>query len=232
MPQRPAPSRPFVRLVLAISLDGRLAPPVGGAAQLGGEGDRRALEHALAWGDACLIGAGTLRAHQCTCLIRSPELLEQRRSEGRAEQPAAVVVSRSPAFPQDWLFFRQPLQRWLLAPAPVEAGFERWIPLGESWPQRLAALGSVGVQRLVLLGGASLVADLLAEDCVDALQLTLVPRLLGGGNTWIPTVCSGLPEALGRPDAWRAEGADPLGGDEWLLRYRRLRHPSDGGVHG
>ena len=25
------------------------------------------LEEALAWADACLIGAGTLRAHQCTC---------------------------------------------------------------------------------------------------------------------------------------------------------------------
>ena len=99
---RPTPTRPFVRLVLAISLDGRLAPPEGGAAQLGGEGDRRALEQALAWGDACLIGAGTLRAHQCTCLIRNPQLLEQRRSEGRAEQPAAVVVSRSPDFSSAW----------------------------------------------------------------------------------------------------------------------------------
>ena len=28
MPQRPLPITPFVRLVLAISLDGRLAPPV------------------------------------------------------------------------------------------------------------------------------------------------------------------------------------------------------------
>ena len=237
MPQRPksplpTPSRPLVRLVLAISLDGRLAPPEGGAAQLGGEGDRRALEHALAWGDACLIGAGTLRAHQCTCLIRDHQLLDQRRREGRPEQPAAVVVSRSPDFHQDWLFFRQPLQRWLLAPAPVEGGFERWIPLGESWPQRLEALGSAGIQRLVLLGGARLAADLLAADCVDALRLTLVPRLLGGGNTWIPTACSGLPESLSLPEDWSDEGAQPLGGGEWLLRYRRRRTPPTGGVHG
>ena len=228
MPQRPTPTRPFVRLVLAISLDGRLAPPEGGAAKLGGEGDRRALEEALAWGDACLIGAGTLRAHQCTCLIRNPQLLEKRRMEGRPAQPAAVVVSGSPDFSQDWLFFRQPLQRWLLAPAPVEAGFERWIPLGESWPQRLGAFGSAGIQRLVLLGGASLAADLLREDCVDALQLTLVPKLFGGTNTWLPTACSGLPEALSRPEAWSAESADPLGGGEWLLRYRRLRCPPNG----
>ena len=232
MPQRPTSLRPFVRLVLALSLDGRLAPPEGGAAQLGGEGDRRALEQALAWGDACLIGAGTLRAHQCTCLIRNPQLLEQRRREGRTEQPVAVVVSGSPNFSQEWLFFRQPLQRWLLAPAPVEDGFERWIALGESWPQRLEALESAGIQRLVLLGGASLAADLLAADCVDALQLTLVPLLLGGTNTWLPTACSGLPEALSRPEAWRAEGADPLEGGEWLLRYRRLRFPPNGGVHG
>ena len=232
MPQGPTPQRPLVRLVLAISLDGRLAPPQGGAAQLGGEGDRRALEQALAWADACLIGAGTLRAHQCTCLIRNPQLLDRRRQEGRSEQPAAVVVSGSPDFPLDWLFFRQPLQRWLLAPAPVEAGFERWIPLAEAWPQRLEALGAAGIQRLVLLGGANLAADLLAADCVDALQLTLVPRLLGGGNTWLPLACSGLPEALTQPEAWDAEGAEPLGGGEWLLRYRRLRTPPIGGVRG
>ena len=87
-------NRPTVRLVLAIGLDGRLAPPEGGAAQLGGKGDRAVLEQALAWADACLVGAGTLRAHQCTCLIHDPQLLEQRRQEGRPEQPAAVVVSR------------------------------------------------------------------------------------------------------------------------------------------
>ncbi|MFO0103658.1 MAG: riboflavin biosynthesis protein RibD, partial [Cyanobium sp.] len=36
------PGTPWLRLVLAVSLDGRLAPPEGGAAQLGGKGDRRA----------------------------------------------------------------------------------------------------------------------------------------------------------------------------------------------
>ena len=209
--------------MLAVSLDGRLAPPGGGAAQLGGEGDRRALEQALVWADACLIGAGTLRAHQCTCLIRNPQLIEQRRSEGRAEQPAAVVVSRSPDFPLDWLFFRQPLQRWLLAPALVEAGFERWIPLAESWPQRLQALGAAGIQRLVLLGGANLAADLLAEDCVDALQLTLVPQLLGGGNTWLPSGLASLPAAVTAAGSWRPMEPEPLGDGEWLLRYQRLR---------
>jgi len=94
-----------LRLVLAISLDGRLAPPDGGAAQLGGSGDRRVLEQALAWSDAALIGAGTLRVHRCTCLVHDRAFLDQRLASGRSAQPRAVVeratstpVSRRLAF--------------------------------------------------------------------------------------------------------------------------------------
>lgn len=204
-------------------MDGRLAPPEGGAAQLGGEGDRRALEHALAWADACLIGAGTLRAHQCTCLIRDHQLLEQRREEGRAEQPAAVVVTRSSNFSSTWRFFDQPLQRWLLAPEPVDEGFDRWFPLAQTWPERLKALGTAGIERLVLLGGAQLSADLLRADCVDAIQLTLVPQLLGGRFSWLPCTDSPLPAALTQPGAWQSDGVVDLGHGEWLVRYQRIR---------
>ena len=68
---------PQLRLVLAISLDGRLAPAAGGAAQIGGPGDLRVLEESLAWADGCLIGAETLRRHGTTCLIHAGDLLEQ-----------------------------------------------------------------------------------------------------------------------------------------------------------
>ena len=110
-----------LRLVLALSLDGRLAPPDGGAAQIGGAGDREVLEQALAWADAVMLGAGTLRAHGSSCQIRRPELLAARQQRGVAPQPITLVVSRScapPGFQPEWLFWRQPLQRWLVAPAP------------------------------------------------------------------------------------------------------------------
>ena len=212
--------------MLAVSLDGRLAPARGGAAQLGGPGDRQALDQALAWADACLIGAGTLRAHRSTCLLRNPQLVDQRIAEQRSPQPIAVVVTHRSAFPQDWLFFQQPLQRWLLAPEPAAEGFDQWLPLQSSWPQRLAALQQAGLQRLVLLGGAQLAADLFEADAVDELQLTLSPRLLGGANSWIPPQTTALPEPLQQPDAWCLQAAEPLQGDELLLRYRRRR---DGG---
>ena len=214
---------PWVRLVLAVSLDGRLAPPEGGPAQLGGDGDRRALEQALEWADACLIGAGTLRAHESTCVIRDPQLRQKRVEQGRSPQPVVVVVSRQAEFLWSWRFFEQPLQRWLLSPKPPSQGFERWVPLGKTWRENLDELASLDLQRIVLLGGAGLVADMLQLDVVDELQLTLVPSLLGGEHTWVSGTQGLLPASLAQSGAWTLLASEMLGGDELLLRYSRQR---------
>ena len=212
-----SPQRPFTRLVLAVSLDGRLAPPQGGAAQIGGRGDRRVLEEALAWADAALLGAETLRRHGTTCLIHAPDLLAARASQGRSPQPTALVASRSGLIPEGLSFFQQPLQRWLLAPAteaavPASRGFDRRLALTR-WPQTLQELAQLGIARLVVLGGAALAGSLLAEGLLDELQLTLCPRLLGGPHTWLP---AGV--AL-EPAVWELREQRALEGGELLLRY-------------
>ena len=212
---------PELRLVLAVSLDGRLAAPAGGAAQLGGPGDRRVLEEALAWADACLIGANTLRLHGCTCLIHRPELLEQRRRDQRPPQPAAVVVSRTARFDPALAFFAQPLQRLLLMAEPSRRsgpvpGFDRCCSL-DTWPAALAALAEQGLMRLLVLGGAQLAGSLLEQQLVDELQLTLCPQLLGGAHSWVPAA------ALLPTNRWQLLEQQPLEGQELMLRYRRLR---------
>ncbi len=225
---RQAGPRPELRLVLAVSLDGRLAPTEGGAAQLGGPADRQVLEEALAWADAALVGAETLRRHGSTCLIHSPGLLEARRSEGRGSQPVAIAVSRSGRLPAALPFFRQPLERWLLQAAPLPPaasaeGFERHLPL-DGWGQALEALGGLGQRRLVVLGGAQLAASLAAEDLLDELQLTVCPRLLGGAHGWLPADACVAPQARA---GWRLVEHRALVGDELLLRWRR---PGDQGA--
>lgn len=216
--------RPTVRLVLAVSLDGRLAAPSGGAAQLGGAGDRHVLEQALAWSDAVLIGAGTLRAHRCTCLIHEQQLLTQRKQDGRPLQPTALVVSRHPDFCQDWPFFQQELERHLLTPDLMSAeGFSATHRLQPSWERTLVELAASGIHRLVLLGGARLCGSLLEADQVDELQLTLSPCLLGGRFSWIPCDGFNMPTALSQPDAWTLISADRLSGHELVVRYGRSR---------
>ncbi|WP_254969288.1 dihydrofolate reductase family protein [Cyanobium sp. CH-040] len=204
--------------MLAVSVDGRLAPPAGGPAQLGGTGDRAVLEEALAWADAALLGAETLRRHGTTCLIHAPELLEERQRQGRSPQPLALVASRSGHLPADLPFWRQPVQRWWLrpptSPATVPDGFQRVLGFS-SWSRLRAELAAEGLTRLVLLGGADLAGQLLAANQVDELQLTFCPLLLGGSHSWLP------PAPALRPGHWQLLEHRPLGGDELLLRYRR-----------
>ena len=206
--------------MLAVSLDGRLAPPAGGAAQLGGPGDRRVLEEALAWADACLIGGRTLRLHRSTCLIHAADLLAERGRSGRPPQPLAVVVSRSAAFDPQLRFFQQPLQRWLLTPPAVHGGCPEGFTAQRtfnSWNEALALLRAEGLARVLLLGGADLAGQLLQADLVDGLQLTLCPQLLGGPHGWLPA------EVALAPNRWRLIEQRPLEGDELLLRYGRRR---------
>ena len=227
--------RPELRLVLALSLDGRLAPPAGGAAQLGGPADRRVLEEALAWADGCLIGAETIRRHGTTCLLREPDLLELRRQRGRPPQPVAVVVSRTGRLPASLPFFSQPLERWLLLGPPARPGAApvrasatpSSLPSGRfhrrqvlaGWAPALEAMAQLGLQRIVVLGGSALASDLLAEDRIDELQLTVCPLLLGGGHSWtLPSVT--MPAGIA--PSWKLLENRLLGpGGELLLRYRR-----------
>lgn len=223
-----------LRLVLAISIDGRLAMPRGGAARLGGLADRKALEDSLAWSDACLIGAGTLRAHRSTCLIRNQRLLEARMASGRSLQPSAVVVSSSslPSFCQDWLFFRQPLERWLLHPADPSAptamapGFHHHQIMSPTWNETLSELNGNGFQNIVLLGGASLTTSLLMADAVDELQLTFTPRVVGGQHAWVPLSENSLPAVLADLDSWTLEKVEPVVGNELVVCYSRSRSKS------
>lgn len=207
--------------MLAVSLDGRLAPPDGGAAQLGGPGDRRVLEEALAWADAALVGAETLRRHGSTCLIRQPDLLDQRRRQGRGGQPHALVLSRTGALPAAMSFWKQPLQRWWLRPreagsSPTAAPFDRQLPF-DSLMELRQQLAGLGLSRLVLLGGADLASQWLAAGLVDELQLTLCPLLLGGAHSW----CAADPGLGLDRRRWHLLEQRPLEGDELLLRYGR-----------
>ncbi len=220
--------KPLVRLVLAISLDGRLAFSSGGKANLGGVGDRKALEEALAWADATLIGSGTLKIHQNTCLIHNSELINRRQLEGRSSQPLALVVTTQASFSKQWEFFQQPIKRWLLSSKSSQnllcnEGFDRHVLMKDSWEETFKELEKLGCSKIVLLGGIKLIKSILLEDKIDELQLTLTPRILAGKYTWTPTTLSELPIQLTKSTAWTLKGLNHLGNNEVLVKYFRNR---------
>ena len=219
--------KPWVKLVLASSIDGRIAYPEGGKTQLGQSGDRLVLEESLAWSDAILMGGQTLRDHQSICIIKNQSLLKERISKGKPEQPIALLASNQIEFPCHWLFFKQPIERWLLQKQDgkneliLPNGFHKRINLKFKWRDSLHDLAQKGLSKIVLLGGANLISNFLVEDLINELQITITPHLLGGSYCWVSSKLSNLNAIVGKHDNWILKESEELGNNELLIRYFR-----------
>lgn len=176
--------RPWVRLKLAASLDGRTALPDGRSQWITGEAARR---DGHAWrrrAGAVLTGIGTVRCDDPRLDVRLvPTQL----------QPQRVVV--------DSHFATPPQARVLQIPGPVlivgaqhvpermaalrQAGADLLLLPGSQGRVDLAALlqrlAADGVNELHVEAGAVLNAALLGAGLVDELLVYLAPKLLGPG---------------------------------------------------
>ena len=101
-------SIPRVTIVIASSLDGRIAFPDGGESHLGSEEDRKMLNKNLSMVDATIFGLGTLKAHQSTYLIKN--LSKTNEMQISKSQPISIVASNSKKFNKTWKYFRQPIE--------------------------------------------------------------------------------------------------------------------------
>ena len=217
----------WVKLVLASSIDGRIAYPEGGKTQLGKSGDRLVLEESLAWSDAILMGGQTLRDHKSVCIIKDKSLLKQRISEGKHEQPVALIASNQINFPVNWFFFKQPVQRWLLQKEindnanQLPNGFHKRINLKLKWRDSLNDLNQEGLSKIVLLGGANLISAFLIEDLINELQITITPHVLGGNYCWVSSKLNNLNTIMNLNSNWVLKETKKLGNNELLIRYFR-----------
>tara|TARA_B100000965_G_scaffold302577_1_gene261239 strand:+ start:1265 stop:1942 length:678 start_codon:yes stop_codon:yes gene_type:complete len=220
-------TKPWVKLVLASSIDGRIAYPEGGETQLGQSGDRLVLEESLAWSDGILMGGQTLRDHRSICIIRNKSLINQRIIEGKDEQPISLIASNQSEFPIHWLFFKQPIKRWLLQKENQEYknqlpnGFHKRINLKLKWRDSLDDLNQKGLRKIVLLGGANIISSFLIEDLINELQITITPHLLGGNHCWVSSKLKNLNRMTNQNNKWILKESRDLGNNELLIRYFR-----------
>lgn len=182
--------RPYTSVIVAMSADGKIADYLRSPARFGSNRDRHHLEQLISQMDAVLLGGNTLRAYGSSLLITDPQLLIHRQTLGQLPQPFHIICSGSGQFDVDMRFFQQPLPRWLLT-TPMGARywqpysyFDSILPLisgvEADWTSILYHLGELRLRHIAVLGGGRLIASLLAQDCIDELQITLCPLLLGG----------------------------------------------------
>ncbi len=211
-----------------MSADGKISDASRAAARFGSIHDRHHLERQIALVDAVLFGAGTLRAYGTSLRVSNTDLLQQRQQQGKPAQPVQIVCSRSGNIDPQLPFFQQPFPRWLLT---TSVGAHQWQGRSEfgriviaatatsdiDWKQALGQLTTLGIQRLAVLGGGSLVGALFAQGLVDELWLTICPLILGGVDAPTPVEGEGFMELI----APRLEllEVQPLG-QEVFLHYR------------
>ena len=181
--------RPEIILVIASSLDGRIAFPQGGETHLGSKYDKQLLNKSLTKVDATLFGSGTLKAHQSTFLIRKNHFLKNRQ-EILANQPISVIAGNSENFSKSWRYFKQPIRRWLISSNRIikdsKVNFDKILFYENSWLHTLNILKKEGIKKIALLGGAKLIESFFKEDLIDEIKITICPKLIGGQYTWIP----------------------------------------------
>ena len=215
-------SIPRVIIVIASSLDGRIAFPGGGESHLGSEEDKKMLNQNLSMVDATIFGLGTLKAHESTYLIKNSN--ENNETKISKNQPISIVSSNSQKFNRNWRYFRQPIRRWLISSNKVNNSlnynFEKQLFFENSWGKTLISLKNQGINNLALLGGAKLINSFIKEDLITDIKITIIPRIIGGRYTWIPPEETN--EIFNLKRLWEIKSIKNLMNNEIHIHYKKI----------
>jgi diaminohydroxyphosphoribosylaminopyrimidine deaminase/5-amino-6-(5-phosphoribosylamino)uracil reductase len=180
---------PFVRLKLAMSLDGRTALADGTSRWITGEAARKDVQHWRARSSVILTGVGTLLADDPRLDVR---LGEQAEGRGR-RQPLRVVLDAHLRTPPGARLFSTGGEVLILTSlanpddaraASLSARGARVESLPAvadrlALPGVLARLGELEANEVLVEAGATLAGALVANSLVDELLLYVAPKLLG-----------------------------------------------------
>lgn len=210
-----ASDRPFVRLKLALSLDGALADHTRRPAWLTGAQSRREVHRLRADSDGVAIGIGTALADDPSLTVRD--------ADPPRVTPARVVFDTSARLPLASRLVKTASETRVIvvcwAPDPTHAAaLERagvTLVHAATLPAALAALRQQGVRSLLVEGGAALAAAFVQEALVDRLVIFRAPLLLGGGA--VSAFASLAATTVDGAPRWRVLSTRRLDDDEMTI---------------
>ena len=174
--------RPWLRVKLAMSLDGRTGLANGDSKWITGEPARADVQRWRARSSAIMTGSGTVLADDPHLTVRSPELKE-------SAPPLRVVLDRDLQTPQHAHVLDNDAPTLIVHASgakPTRAGFERAECVAVAVQDGhldlhavLAELAARGVNELQVEAGATLCGALFQNGLVDELLLYISPVLLG-----------------------------------------------------
>ncbi len=192
--------RPFTFINSAMSADGKISTRERKQVRISGDLDFDRMDELRASSDAVMVGIGTVLADDPSLTVKSESRRAARKADGREENPVRVVVDSKARTPIDADIFKKgegtrviavsrsaPRERVkvLEEMAVVVVAGENKVDL----PELVVRLKEMGIDRLMIEGGAGLNWGMLSCGLVDEIYSFVGNLIIGGSSS--PTLVDG-----------------------------------------
>jgi len=188
---------PYVFINLAMSADGKLSTHERRQVRISGENDFRRVDEIKAGSDAIMVGIGTILADDPSLTVKSADRKEARRKEGRDENPVRIVVDSSGRTPVDAeILHKGPGKRIIAVSRKADAAriheLQNYADIVECGEEKvhlttlMDILSEMGIRRLMVEGGGTLIWGLFEEGLVDELITCIGNVIIGGADAPTP----------------------------------------------
>ncbi|MGZ9164722.1 MAG: dihydrofolate reductase family protein [Anaerolineales bacterium] len=194
--------RPFVFINVAMTADGKIDTFERKGAAISSRYDRERVDRLRAESDAVMVGGRTLLDEDPKLTVKSEALRAERLTRGLSPNPVKVgVVSEANNIEADSRFLNTGPARIVIFTTHRTSkdglaflrsrGVDVYVHDSEKvdLPQALGTLKELGIQRLMVEGGARLNFELLKLRLVDEITAYIAPMIFGGESA--PTMAAG-----------------------------------------
>jgi len=192
--------RPLVVVNVAMSADGKLSTRERRQVKISGAEDFARVDRLKADCDAVMVGIGTVLADDPSLTVKNPDYKRKRQSSSRPEHPVRVIIdSRARISPDASVLTKGDGLRVVAVsgradPARVDVLRKKAMVIvaGEvevDLARVLDELGVLGIRRLMVEGGGTLIAGLVRAGLVDEIYTYIGSIVIGGKDA--PTLADG-----------------------------------------
>ena len=194
-------NRPYVHINVAMTADGKIDTFQRKGSAISSERDKERVDRLRAEADAVMVGGKTLLDEDPKLTVKSEALRAERVERGLPPNPIKVgIVTEANLKPDSDFLNTGPANivifttRWTSkhhVSVLKSRGVDVYVDDSEKvdLPKSLETLKQLGVERLMVEGGATLNFELLRLGLVDEVTAYVAPMIFGGANA--PTMAAG-----------------------------------------
>jgi len=219
-----------VHINVAMTADGKIDTFERRGAAISSQRDKERVDRLRAEADAVMVGGRTLLDENPKLTVKSADLRAARQARGLAPNPVKVGIASLADLKPDSDFLTAGPARIVIFTTHKtsnqtlellrERGVEVFVHNSErvNLTEALHTLKELGIQRLMVEGGATLNFELLRRGIVDELTAYTAPMIFGGESA--PTMAAGSGLARGAAIPLKLIGAEVWDDGGVLLKYK------------